>query len=72
MAYVSPTSLYPPLISQEWERLTPSPVCLLAVGVVLVGAPHFTRKTAGLLNIQMAEFIHLKDEVVKSEVVRIK
>lgn len=72
MAYVSPASLYPPPISQKWERLTPSPVYLLAVGGVLVGVPHFTRKTAGLLNIQIAEFVHLKDEVVKSEVVRIK
>lgn len=72
MAYVSPTSLYPPPISLEWERLTPNPVCLLAVGGVLVGAPHFTRKTAGLLNIHIVEFVHLKDEVVKSEVVRIK
>lgn len=42
------------------------PACGMGEGV-LIGAPHFTRKTSGLPNIPTAEFVYLKDEVVNQE-----
>lgn len=53
-----------PLISQGWETLLPSPVCLLT-GVVLPGQRHFTRKTVSSL-IPTAAFVPEDEEVVKS------